>query len=99
MFNILLSLILALHMLLSGAVPSPAAEPDIIFTQVQTQPRPQQLMWGMLDPELSVWYARIPLDREDEAYPIRWNWTWRGFLAALFEQPMLKEAAADAPSI
>ena len=99
MFSILLSLFLALQMMLSSVVPFPPSERDMLVTYTQEQPRQQQLMWGMLDPELSTWFARIPMNAEDEAYPILWNWSWRGFWAALFEQPMLKEAAADAPSI
>lgn len=96
MFSILISLILILQLML----PCPALSPqDTRFLPRDAQPQAHRLMWGMIDPELSAWFARIPMNGETDGLPIRWNWTWRGFWAALFEQPMLKEAAADAPSI
>ncbi len=96
MFSILISLMLALQLMFS--CPSPLPQDTRILPRY-AQPQPHRLMWGMIDPELSLWFARIPMNRETDGLPIRWNWTWRGFWAALFEQPMLKEAAADAPSI
>lgn len=99
MFSILLSLMLALQMMLCGAALPPPSAPQLHYTYTQEQPRMQRLMWGMLDPELSAWFARIPGETDGTARPVLWNWSWRGFWAALFEQPMLKEATADALSI
>ena len=80
----LLTLLLSLLLMFSSAAPDAAPRPQM---------QPQQLWWGMLDPELSAWCARLPMDAEDNAHPVLWNWSWRGFLAALLEQPLLKEAA------
>lgn len=79
----LLTLLLSLLLMFSNAAPSATPQPQV---------QPQRLWWGMLDPELSAWFARLPMDGEDEAHPVLWNWSWRGFLAALFDQPLLKEA-------
>ena len=62
-------------------------------------PRVQKLWWGMLDPELSAWFARIPDEAAEADLPLHWNWSWRSFLAALFDQPLLKEASPDARSL
>ena len=62
---------------------------------VQATPQPRQMWWGMIDPELSVWFSRLPLEDADDA-PVLWDFSWRGFLAALFGQPLTKEAIPDA---
>lgn len=99
MFSILLSLILVLQMMLAGSALPPPSDLHMPVTHTQEQPRRQQLMWGMLDPELSARFARIPMETEGDSRLIRWDWSWRSFWAALLGQPMLKEAADDAPSI
>ena len=93
--NILLSLLLALQLMLPGTVSHPPA-PTI---PVQEPPQVSRLWWGMIDPELSTWFSRIPMEEQDSDRPILWNWSWRGFLAALFHQPMLKEASDDASTV
>jgi hypothetical protein len=52
----------------------------------------------MLDPELSAWFARVPHGNASSMTFLQWDWSWRGFFSALFEQPMLKEAGTDAQS-
>lgn len=93
--RILLSLLLALQLMFSGASYHQPAQ----TIPAQTAPQVSRLWWGMLDPELSAWFAHIPMKEQDSQRHILWNWSWRGFLAALFEQPMLKEASADAASV
>lgn len=93
--SILLSLLLALQMMFSGAV----FQQPVRTAPVQEPPQVSRLWWGMLDPELSTWFARIPMEEREPERHILWNWSWRGFLAALFQQPMLKEAATDASSV
>ena len=83
----LLTLLLALQLAFPTALPASSAAPDV---------QPRQLWWGMIDPELSTWFARIPGEEGEDAQPILWNWSWRGFLAALTQQPIIQEAA-DAP--
>lgn len=87
MLSILLSLLLALQLtctnLPSALPPDPGAQP-------------RQLWWGMIDPELSSWFARIPGISSDAPFPVSWNWSWKSFWAALIQQPLVKETA-DAP--
>lgn len=93
--SILLTLLLALQLVFSGV----GFHQPVQTVPVQEPPQISRLWWGMLDPELSTWFARIPMEEHGAEQPILWNWSWRGFLAALFEQPMLKEAATDASSV
>ena len=79
----LLSLLLSLQLSVSSALPFREAEPA---------PAPHRLWWGMIDPELSAWFARLPGDAEEAPHPVLWNWSWRGFLAALTGQHTLLEA-------
>ena len=58
-------------------------------------PHASKVWWGLIDPELSLWFARIPEETEE---PILWDWSWRGFFAALFPQSLVKEAD-HAPSV
>ncbi|MBQ8555614.1 MAG: stage II sporulation protein R [Clostridia bacterium] len=39
-----------------------------------------QNWWGLIDPLLSLWCARVP---DMEAEPITWDWSWQAFIAAL----------------
>ncbi len=56
---------------------------------------PTRLWWGMIDPELSLWFARLPMEEQEDSH-ILWDFSWQGFLAALFGQPLTKEAIPDA---
>lgn len=89
MLAILLSLLLALQLTFTN---QPPAAPPTAAVQ------PRQLWWGMIDPELSAWFARVPDDADSSGNPVMWNWSWRGFWAALTRQPIVKEAA-DAPHL
>ena len=51
---------------------------------------PARLWWGMIDPELSLWFSRLPMEEQEDS-PILWDFSWRGFLAALTGQPILTE--------
>ncbi len=88
----LLTLLLALQIALCTLIPSTAPRKD--------SPAPQQLFFGMLDPSLSAWFARVPFAQEEEERKetVLWDWSWRGFLASLFGQPLVKEADGDAVS-
>ena len=70
-----------------------AANPPAAPAEAAIQPH--QLWWGMIDPELSAWFARIPdTDGEQEqALPVLWNWSWRSFWAALTNQTLIKETS------
>ena len=85
MMKTLLSLLLSLQ--LSAPVP-PVSAANMPHVPAAT-PHAQPLWWGLIDPELSLWFARVPDEVEE---PILWDWSWRGFLAALFPQPLMKEA-------
>lgn len=62
----------------------------LTLTSVQ-QPAPTRLWWSLIDPELSLWFARVPEEAAPEAdEPVLWDWSWRGFLAALFGRPLAK---------
>ena len=97
MLAILLSLMLALQMTLP-ALPVPVRY-DSVYTRVQEEPRMERLMWGMLDPELSAWYARVPSGTGMDTSPIAWRWGWQAFWAALFQQPIVKEASGNAQAL
>lgn len=84
MSAIWLCMLLILQLTFFDPPPAAPAEPTA---------QPQQLWWGMIDPELSTWFARIPDEGEDEALPVLWNWSWRGIWAALTRQPLVQEAA------
>lgn len=85
----ILALILSLQMTFSAPLTTtlPAALSDAA--------QPARLWWGLIDPELSLWFSRLPLE-EDADEPVLWDFSWRGFLAALFGQPMTKEAVSHA---
>ena len=92
MINTLLTLLLALQL----SLPQGTADPTLTlaFHPVQ-QPHPLQTWWGLIDPDLSLWFARIPAEEDS---PLLWDWSWRGFFAALFAQPLVKEDG-HAPSV
>lgn len=95
MMNTFLSLLLSLQIFLSftarPSVPGEASAP------VLSIPQESRLWWGLIDPELSAWFAHLPADTAKEKDDrILWDWSWRGFWAALFGNPSLKEAQTDA---
>lgn len=97
MTNTCLSLLLAVQMLLCGTVhPAPAAAPASLARNAQETSSPARLWWGLIDPELSLWFAQLSPEDEDGEERILWDWSWRGFLAALFGIPAEKEAPAHA---
>ena len=80
-------------LLLSALLMLPAARMPSV--PAQTTAAPARLWWGMIDPELSLWFARLPMAEAEDA-PVLWDFSWQGFLAALFGQPMTKEASPHA---
>ena len=88
MYKALLTLLMSLQLMLTPAAP---AQTIHAFTPAQ----PARMWWGLIDPELSVWFSRLPLEVQDGT-PILWDWSWRGFLASLFGQPLMKEGLSDA---
>lgn len=80
---ILLSLLLCAQ--LTFAAPSAApARPSV---------EPRQLWWGLIDPELSAWFTRIPDESDSQDSHVLWNWSWRSFWAALTNQTLIKETS------
>ena len=85
MMNALLSLLLSIQLALPM---QPAAAPQRLFHHPTQTAHPQKIWWGLIDPDLALWFSRIPDEFEDR---ILWDWSWRGFFAALFCQPPVKE--------
>ena len=86
----LLSLILSAQLFLSGTSLFPAPE---ALTNSFPSIEKQQVLWGLIDPQLAVWCTRLPEKQENEASPgVLWDWSWHGFLTALFRSIVLKEA-------
>ena len=84
-----LSLLLILHLTFTHLPPAAPPKADL---------QSHQLWWGMIDPELSSWFAHIPDEDANSSLPVLWNWSWRSFWAALTRQPLVQEAA-DAPRL
>ncbi len=96
MVNTALTLLLSAQ-LLCGSIPG--SSPEAVPAAACMPPAPIQesrLWWGMIDPELAAWLARLPIEEEAEE-PVLWDWSFRHFLAALFGQPLVKEESTDAP--
>ena len=85
MMNALLSLLLSIQLALPM---QPAAAPQRLYHHPTQTAHPQKIWWGLIDPGLALWFSRIPADADDG---ILWDWSWRGFFAALFCQPLVKE--------
>ena len=85
MMNALLSLLLSIQLALPM---QPAAAPQRLFHHPTQTAHPQKIWWGLIDPNLALWFSRIPDESEDR---ILWDWSWHGFFAALFCQPLVKE--------
>lgn len=100
MITSVLSLLLSIQILLSGtAYTAPARihpAPSAFTRSSQEAPVETRLWWGLIDPEMSTWFARLPMEGSREDERIVWDWSWRGFLAALFGIPAEKEASPDA---
>ena len=85
MMNTLLTLLLCLQL----SAPAAPADAPLPMTSHTAGPQEQRLWWGLIDPELSMWFSHIPWEEEHDA--ILWDWSWQGFLAALFPQPLMQE--------
>lgn len=101
MLNPFLSLLLSLLLFCSGiplrtSCASSLCQPASLSCTAQTTPKAQPVFWGLIDPELSVWFTRLPDHTMPQDRNILWDWSWRGFLAALFGCPTETEAIADA---
>ena len=83
--KVLMSLLLITQLL---SQPAPARPVKV------AHPQPTHVWWSLIDPELSTWFSRLPA--EDEDGPILWDFSWQGFLAALFGQPLIKEVTPHA---
>ena len=79
--------------------PLSASQSRCILAAAPRQASSIRLWWGMIDPELSAWFARIPDDEDKQEQRILWDWSWRGFLASIFGQTAETEDAPDAASL
>ena len=96
MHRTILSWLLSLQMLLGAPDSLPA--PQTCLMNLRPAPvQERRLWWGLIDPELSLWFSRLPDSSRAGDASIRWDFSWRGFLAALFGQPIIEEDAAHAP--
>ena len=101
MLNAALSLFLAMQLFTSGTLFSHGEcaaplQPARLSLPAQPCLEAQPVFWGLIDPELSTWFSRLPSDESEQDERILWDWSWRGFLAALFGCPVVKEAQFDA---
>ena len=87
MMNTLLTLLLTLQLTVPLPMTSPA---EAAFIYPSQSIHANKVWWGLIDPELSTWFARLPAD--EAAAPLLWDWSWRSFFAALFPQPLVQEA-------
>ena len=85
MLTFMLSALLALQLLLTPAPQIPDSHPVPV-------------LWGMIDPEMSLWFSRVPKTTQP-GRRVLWDFSWRGFLAALTMQPLYTEDAAHAPQV
>lgn len=90
-----------LSLLLSAQLLCAAPQPQALSMQASPQAAPARLWWSLIDPELSLWFARLPDESSaPESTPDRerviWDWSWRGFLAAIWGRPLVKGEAAHA---
>lgn len=102
MLNTLLSLLLSMQLFLCSAAPlpaDPAAGGQALSLSAGSPARATRLWWGMIDPELAAWFARLPLEQEEEEKTILWDWSWRGFLAAIFPTFQAEEGCTDAGAV
>ncbi len=97
MQSAILSWILSLQMLLATPIYPQDAQPCPLTRLPTDQAQETRLWWGLIDPELSLWFSRLPERAPAPDAPVLWDFSWRGFLAALFGQPIIEEDAAHAP--
>ena len=57
-----------------------------------------RLWCGLIDPELSRWLARIPMEGKTPLF-WQWDWSWHGFLTSLFSSTQMTEEQTDAPIV
>ena len=96
--NAILSLLLSMQLFFCSAAPLPHCLPDghALSLEAGTSAQESRLWWGMIDPELAAWFARLPLEEDDGEQPVLWDWSWRGFLAAVFPTVPAEGGPADA---
>ena len=82
MTNMLLSWLLCLQLL----APAPAIVPQDAPVLLQSE----KLWWGLIDPNASLWFSRLP-GCIPEKGPVLWDFSWRGFLAAVFGLDLVRE--------
>ena len=92
MTSTLLSMLLSLQILFSTTDQSPALRPHTMVLTPHEQVEINRVWWGMTDPETSLWFSRIPSDDPQPRTPVIWDFSWRGFLAALFGPSIIQEA-------
>ena len=84
MTNTMLTLLLSLQMALPDQLP--ASQNTVYHPTLEGQP--QKTWWGLIDPDLALWFSRLPEETDGTGL---WDWSWRGFLNALFPQSVFKE--------
>ena len=95
----ILSCILSAQLFLSAPLSSGQVHADLSLVP-HPQVQAERLWWGLIDPDLSAWFSRIPMEENEKTdEPVRWDWSWRGFLAALFNWAPVKEGACDAAHV
>lgn len=94
MIRTILSLALTARLL---CVAPTSPQPSTLTLDASAQAVSVPMWWSLIDPELSLWFARVPEDTAPERdQRVLWDWSWRGFLAALFGQPLVQGDAAHA---
>ena len=89
MTNLLLPLLLSAQLMTAEATPLPQQKLPPMHAE--------RLMWGLIDPEMSAWFALLPAEGDEDAEtPVLWDWSWRGFWASLFDFRIIREAPAHA---
>lgn len=92
-----LSFLLSIQMFLSTPAQPVGVSPRQMAFSPNVQVEVNRLWCGLIDPETSLWFSRIPDDVPQLRTPVLWDFSWRGFLAALFGQSVVQEDAVHAP--
>lgn len=86
-----------LSLLLSAQLLCAVPQPQRLTMPAAETATPVRLWWSLIDPDLALWFAHIPEESaSEEEAPVLWDWSWRGFLAALFGRPLAKEEPTHA---
>lgn len=93
MIRTVLSLALSAQLLCNAP---PTAHPSALTLAAAHRAAPVRLWWSLIDPELSLWFARVPEETSPGEDRVLWDWSWRGFLAALFGQPLVQQEVSHA---